>query len=526
MWNIMMEKIEKAALKVENFNTVALPKVTAEMEMTKRKFEEDSLEMKNHIDKMIGFEEFDKFVKSLRYEIEKTHSNIKILTENSEKVEEYLDHYLPIETFGMISETVSYLDPKIASRFIDFDQQKFETLKLEIEFEFLDIDGLSKRALEFYEDGQKRRELLKAAVINAIKKERKSIKKNLKHLKNPEKNEIHSKKESFSKNTFDKLVNGHTQDKQSEKKQENQLFIEKHVETLRIADYIREDSAKVPIREATTLGVNEDRLVPGKSRKSLIQINEKPVNLYFPLPSRMSSRKSLSNMNSDDSNSDNQSVTSVHYNKFSPESSGSVDPVKLENDLATIRRSVAALEKNQKSIEETAENTKKRLETSLQQFSQDLASNFAMIHGEIKLLLQKNKQNKVDLGKTLKNYQQDLKEREKIIEKVEQQFTNVSELVSQIVEFNKGIHLILSKEEEDRENLNLIGFSENSSKSNPKSYLSLKPECITCSGNNTIITSAFKMACINYNPSPLKYNSSIISKKQLIKILGSYLSDS
>ena len=472
MWNIMMEKIEKAALKVENFNTVALPKVTAEMEMTKRKFEEDSLEMKNHVDKMIGFEEFDKFVKSLRYEIEKTHSNIKILTENSEKVEEYLDHYLPIETFGMISETVSYLDPKIASRFIDFDQQKFETLKLEIEFEFLDIDGLSKRALEFYEDGQKRRELLKAAVINAIKKERKSIKKNLKHLKNPEKNEIHSKKESFSKNTFDKLVNGHTQDKQSEKKQENQLFIEKHVETLRIADYIREDSAKVPIREATTLGVNEDRLVPGKSRKSLIQINEKPVNLYFPLPSRMSSRKSLSNMNSDDSNSDNQSVTSVHYNKFSPESSGSVDPVKLENDLATIRRSVAALEKNQKSIEETAENTKKRLETSLQQF------------------------------------------------------TNVSELVSQIVEFNKGIHLILSKEEEDRENLNLIGFSENSSKSNPKSYLSLKPECITCSGNNTIITSAFKMACINYNPSPLKYNSSIISKKQLIKILGSYLSDS
>ena len=166
------------------------------------------------------------------------------------------------------------------------------------------------------------------------------------------------------------------------------------------------------------------------------------------------------------------------------------------------------------------------MNTTLERFSNDLTSNFSLMHGEIKLLLQKNKQNKTDVSKTLKNYQLDLKEREKTIERVDKQFTNVSELVSTLVEFCKIVHLILAQEEDDQENLNLIGFSDNSSKSNPKGYLSLKTECMSCSGNNTVVMTAFKMACINYNPSPIKYSMRTFTRKQLISLTGSYINES
>lgn len=552
MWDMISQQIRKVEAAVDNCNNKALPSMTADTEMLKRKIEEDREEFLQRIDLMISFEEFEKFGRSLKFEIEKTHQNFKKLVENGDKVEEYLNHYLPIECWGMVSEAISYLEPKVLAKFVEFDVKTYETLKMDIEFDFLDIDGLSKRAMDSYEEGQKRIESLKTNVLEAIKKDRKISKKPTKHSKptksiqkpQPEKKTIENslstveetKEKSSEKRAKKTEEIPEKKGKRTEEKKDNKIIIEKAVINERVTG---------PDRSPTMLVENEDKKLNEEgsktllvenlfldsrrsSRKSILVLDADPSSLY--LPSRPVSRSSrisiLSNkIDSEGSNSDTDSPNLSHYN-MSGNTSPIVDPAKLESDLEAIRNLIAALEIRTNASEATVQANSNTLSVTLDRFSQDLGSNFSLMHGEIKLLLQKNKQNKNDVSKTLKAFQAELKERDKTVERVDRQFGNVSELVGTLVEFCKVVHLILAQEEEDRENLNLIGFSDNSSKSQPKGYLSLKSECMSCTGNSTLVMSAFKMACINYNPSPIKYTLRTFTRKQLISVMGSFINDS
>ena len=589
MWDLITGQIKKAEAMIENFNHSALPKVNAEVEMLKRKLEDERNEFLQRIDNFISFEEFDKFGRSLKFELDKAHQNFKILSENSDKVEEYLDHYLPVETWGMVSEALSYLQPKVLTKFLDFDQKKYDTLKIDFDFDFLDIDGLSKKALDSFDEASIRRENLKAAILQELKKEKKLAQKagriskheNTKRASESSKKPSESPKrivEPVKKGTEPaKLssqssikVSGAKASEESESRTPNQgaFKVAKHNEaneepkTYAITQGLKEtttiktkppeleiiDEAWPPESERSPTVPRESRnkeideyektatlqeIVKsrrGSTRHSLLDFEHGSTNLYFPVPSRPNSRNESFTISpqriGSETNSSAQSPTLTNYNNISPDVSPSVDPAKLENDLEMIRNSISVLETRANSSEEAVETNTKTLAVTLDRFSQDLTSNFALMHGEIKLLLQKNKQNKGDVSKTLKAFQAELKEREKLVERVDRQFGNVSELVGYLVEFCRAVHLILSQEEEDRENLNLIGFSDNTSKGNPKGYLSLKSECMSCSGNTTVVMTAFKMACINYNPSPVKYNLRSFSRKQLISLMGTFINDS
>ena len=615
MWDLLTGQIKKAEAMIENFNITALPKINAEVEMVKRRIEDERTEFLQRIENFISFEEFDKFGRSLKFELDKTHQNFKILTENSDKIEEYLDHYLPVETWGMISEAMSYLQPKVLANFIEFDQKQYDTLKLDFDFDFLDIDGLSKRALDSFDEAEKRRETLKAAIIEELKKEQKIAQKLEKSSKNERQHtkrgselsrrasEIPKRPSDFSKrpsespkkisqpviklpeplptvseisnkiaeiksnepsdkpmSTYEKIMNFEKPQKKDSVESELTAAIQGKLKEsaalkakLPELPVIKEELPQDLDRSPTDLRDRENSLNadytktqtlqgklksrPGSSRRSILELDPESSSLYIPMPSRPSSRNNNtvaispqiveSDYNSD---SQNQSIapspTPSNGSYLTPESSPGVDPAKLENDLEIIRNTIATLEARSKITEEIVENSTRTLGVTLDKFSQDLTSNFALMHGEIKLLLQKNKQNKGDVSKTLKAFQAELKERDKVVERVDGKFGNVSELVGYLVEFCRVVHLILSQEEEDRENLNLIGFSDNTSKGNPKGYLSLKSECMSCTGNSTVVMTAFKMACINYNPSPVRYNSRTFTRKQLISLMGSFINES
>ncbi|OMJ73867.1 hypothetical protein SteCoe_27348 [Stentor coeruleus] len=629
LWDILTEKMHKTTTQVENLNFIALPKVHAEVEILKRKIEEDAKLMQQHIDMMISFDEFEKFGRSLKNEIDKTHQNFKILSQNSEKVEEYLDHYLPIEIWSMVSEGISSIDPKALGNFIDFDTQKYDTLKLDIDFDYLDIDGLSKRALDSFDEGLKRKESLRLAIAEAIaiqKPQKKVFKKPskspmkidrpkeinirlkgidivntmipeettpmiddeekmlkrgnarrkesldnvLKNLDEGLKNNTESfetpenTSENFHKKISSEVV---IQEEKLEKIYNKPEDIKETSEPAQLAErndafqpislYSKPNSRygiepeiiderfsidkarspttpmwpeeiKEPIREVISLKV--DDLISGtktnqQSRKALIDIDENS-SLYMPVPSRPGSRAQTNFINiSPNSNSESVTPDLGNY-KNSSESSPGIDPAKLENDIENLKATMIILETINKEVSETTAKNSKILTETLEKFSQDLSSNFMLMHKEIKGLIQKTKQNRIDVGKTLSVYQADLKEKALITDRIDKQFNNVSELVSNLVEFNKVMHIILAQEEEDREGLSLIGFTDNSSKSLQKPYLSLKSECMSCSGANTLVTSAFKMACINYNPSSVKYNMKVFTRKQIIQVLGNFINES
>lgn len=581
LWDNLTEKMQKTTNKVKTLNNITIPKLQAEIEMFKRKIENEVNIMKNHVEMMISFEEFEKFGKSLKGEIEKTHQNFKILSENSQKVEEYLDHFLPLETWSMVSEGISSLDPKILPSFLSLDSQKYETLKMDVEFDYLDIEGLTKRALDAYEEGIKRSETLSQAVAAAMKFQRKGFRKTTKNTKLLIKTDVGNRgvdlsckkggdviieenegredafmkgeglkrRETIRKNslmfimkskgnlrndfeaagTEDGVWNmGQQSHNDDDQEQVYEAFIDKRTEVENVRSPTSpfcDDSPKDPVREVSTLQVENLLAAPNlrQRRKAIIQIEDNS-SLYFPVPSRPASRGRLSLLSKSHSSESNFSQDKEKSSSVT--SSPSIDANKLESDIENLKLTISNLETLCNHVSETTQQNSKNLSEALEKFSQDLTSNFSLMHGEIKGLIQKNKQSRTDVAKTLSNYYNDLKDKDKDTERIFSQFNNVSELVSSLVEFCKVFHIILTQEEEDRESLSLLGFTESNAKIPPKPYLSLKPECMSCSGSNTLVTSAFKMACINYNPSPVKYNLRSFSRKQIIQILGTFLSES
>jgi hypothetical protein len=603
IWDIINERILKLSQKIDEFNSVAIPKVMAEVEMVKRKIEEDFQLTNSKIDSMITFEEFEKFGRSLKFEIDKAFQNFKVLSENSEKVEEYLDHYLPLESWGMISEAICSIDPKVLPAFVEFDKVKFDTLKADIEFDYLDIDGLSKRALDAYEESTKRRENLIQSIKTALKKEKKNPKKTSKNLKittkdlsrprreiqkedeklmKTEKNSKEKISEKSLKNPHDASLGSRKSVENTEKQEtfvvpnepliipsnlvptrkysinkieevpsrasiarppdssksgQDNFFEEAFEEAVRspTLPVVSQLPEREPIREILSMPSPAPHILKKEksmSRRSLLEKEDVTSTLYFPVASRPLSQSSvassviaLKKVKSRNQSSDDEEYSPrSSYNKDSRSSSPSFDPSKLEQDLESLKTSVSLLEAQTKDLSAQNDQTKSTLSTTLDRFSQDLVSNFALMHNEIKQLIQNNKQSRIDMSKTLSDFSKDLKEREKNIERVDLQFSNVSELLANIVEFCRVVHSILAQEEEDRENLSLIGISEN--KQSNKGYLSLKTECMSCSGNNTVVMSAFKMACINYNPSPIKYSLKTFTRKQLINLLGTFINES
>ena len=100
-------------------------------------------------------------------------------------------------------------------------------------------------------------------------------------------------------------------------------------------------------------------------------------------------------------------------------------------------------------------------------------------------------------------------------------------LLSEVVEFSLIVHALLDQDEEDRKSIQLTGYREQV-QDTPKArqratVLGLDPKCLSCSGGHTGILAAFKIACMTYNPSSLRYRGTVYSRAQLIGTLGDVL---
>lgn len=95
------------------------------------------------------------------------------------------------------------------------------------------------------------------------------------------------------------------------------------------------------------------------------------------------------------------------------------------------------------------------------------------------------------------------------------------------------------QDEIDRANLALMGYKENNEQpkvlsktmtmtkpistdtGNP--YVTLDKQCLTCSGQSSVVLKAFKIACLTYKPTPLTYRSKVFSRPDLIDLRGKML---
>eukprot|EP00347_Sterkiella_histriomuscorum_P015663 403356170 len=99
------------------------------------------------------------------------------------------------------------------------------------------------------------------------------------------------------------------------------------------------------------------------------------------------------------------------------------------------------------------------------------------------------------------------------------------DIQKQMLESLLIVNILISQDEQDRKTLSLIGMNtvganigheHGSSKEKINQMIKLDKSCMNCSGqNNPIIKSAFKMACLAYQPKPIEFQGQKYEKEYL-----------
>lgn len=768
MYDESDRRLNKAEHAVLAFTDIALPQMMADVEKNNRQFRELRKELKETLEKKMDVQDYQKLKRNMKFEHDKVQEKLKLLTDNHDKIEEYLDNYLPIERWNAISEAMCKLDAKHLRKFIEYDEAKMEAFRSSVEKEHSDIEGISNKALESYSTAMGRRETMKIEIEKAEmeekanyakarqnssekmrrrkkesrdyrnKKERKPSydeeddyndygqdrieipreyevsrdqmygersKKRGRHGKqgkdrmrssqqdenfsgrSPERShrkmpsdassklteeadrgkeavveeayieKIHEKPESQEKSLiFTEPLNKdptqpltkiesienfvpekssisikndpstHIIEKEASinktENEENQNDI-KHLSVSSSRNIKRDPSNKSVMREPSKSKLdnpsngsvmrepskpNLDNIlqqnIKEPSLSNLIQEEETKENILekelsfkeekfseflqenepFPVHSKLASRlpsakfpneaqnlinefpnvddllplnvqpmknpeeemedfyNNISNTespevfqakdfgllereDSEESHRFKRKADASHKEYYSPEFSPSIDVIKIESEIEEIRKGLDHVILEANVVKElTVENTKifeessKKSSEFLTQFQRSLDTNLSLIHEEMKQLILRNKQEKNDMGKLAAQYHSEQKSNSLMLERLDQQITAINELLLSLAEIGKIAYILIAQEEEDRQSLQLIGYSEAKVQ---KPYISLKADCMSCSGQNPTILNAFKMACLNYMPSTLKYRHRTYTRKQLIGVLGS-----
>ena len=503
LWETAEPRLEKSEYAVLAFTDNALPRMLADVENNSRGLKEFKQIVTDTLQSKFSAEEFIKFQKSVRYEHEKIYESIKQVNENHGKIEEYLDNYLPIERWNYISEAICMLDPKHLRKFIEHDEVKINELRDRVEQEHLDIEGMSRKALECYDYSATRREVMKIEIEKAELEEKASLNKarksksrrkhgSSKESKRKRRNSPHEHEEEHSDHTFP----------EPPKPEEEKSAVESH-------PLLPEIKSQTVIQE--------------QPKEVIIEIPVEPPS--DPLASTLNlipqdSEPSISHEDSEFNDFDNTISPSPFQENVFP----NIDITQFETKLEELRQNLDQVSLNFATLTESSETFTKSTEERLQQFQQsllntqqDLETNLNLMHEEIKQIVLRNKQDKTDVNKQFSLQHTEIRGSSEIVERLDQQFSTLNELLITLSEMGKILHLLTLQEEDDRQSLQLLGYTESKSQ---KAYISLKSDCMSCSGQNPVLMSAFKMACLNYSPSNVKYKHKTYSRKQLINVLG------
>lgn len=212
-------------------------------------------------------------------------------------------------------------------------------------------------------------------------------------------------------------------------------------------------------------------------------------------------------------------ITSIESDRenFEKNSLGSFDPQILDQ-IEKIYTDITQTNDNLNAI-----NTKltKAIEETQEQFK--LA--FSMLSEETKQLAKFKIQEFNEINSKIDAMQIQIAENADFVQEVAQKANKNREVLNKCTESGKIIYSLLLQDEEDRSSLQLTCYTENKPKTQikQKKLATLKPECLSCNSQHSLVFSAFKMACLNYYPSEVNYNSNLYQRKSLIIKLGQIL---
>lgn len=97
---------------------------------------------------------------------------------------------------------------------------------------------------------------------------------------------------------------------------------------------------------------------------------------------------------------------------------------------------------------------------------------------------------------------------------------NINKSILSLTEFCKIGLSLQSQDENDRESIALMGYK----KTKKNTIVSIDKRCLSCAGQSASVLSAFKIACLAYEPSLVMFQSRKFTRKELLNLQNKLLS--
>lgn len=127
-----------------------------------------------------------------------------------------------------------------------------------------------------------------------------------------------------------------------------------------------------------------------------------------------------------------------------------------------------------------------------------------------------------------KGFNEEIKSIYKMLEDNSEEHQKIGELQKGFYNFCSLVNHLQIQDEIDKQNISLMGVSENNSEevsvNRPRnSIIELDKKCFSCCGFPASTLSAFKMACLAYNPSSITIDSKDYRREELLGITTNLL---
>jgi hypothetical protein len=244
--------------------------------------------------------------------------------------------------------------------------------------------------------------------------------------------------------------------------------------------------------------------VPSPSLSVKVSVNDKYVETVNEQVSDKSSLKTEKSLES-----------------FEKISEISLDPVWVQEQINQLAVDIKIAIQTNEEVKSLMRTCVEVMKIKVQEAQQEFSKTIMILNEELKINGKQRIKDLSDIQTFLNENLANINEKIVKLDNNDAKIAKLNEVVLAVIENEKIIFELLAQDEEDRKNIQLQGYSESKSKKTlSKLPISLKAECLSCTGENPLIYSAFKMACLSYNPSDVQYNMKTFTRKTLINTLG------
>ncbi|CAG9333357.1 unnamed protein product [Blepharisma stoltei] len=166
--------------------------------------------------------------------------------------------------------------------------------------------------------------------------------------------------------------------------------------------------------------------------------------------------------------------------------------------------------------------------------TKDLEFKFLQAINDYNLMATQRKRDLSDISAEFRQINTSIENISNILTSTTISIDSMKSSIDNLIDFSIISSVLTTQDEIDRESIFLMGYKEpkakfsgtprSSASQTPRNVVNIDKTCLSCTGQSSIVLSAFKMACLTYTPSPVIFRQQLFTRKELIETQSKILS--